>query len=183
MRLPILLAAVLLAAVPARGVELVTNGQFELPLDSGWQQDVSGGSIDRATNYDPDPDYEVWCYKATGAGFARLLQTISLQGVDVDFSAALRVAVSATSTAWAAAGLSLTYLDAAQQPLGETFVGVHTQYCPWSDSPTFHIVYLDPSVWQTSGFSIQDELVNLSGVDPDEVKAVQVMVHVEVYDC
>jgi MOSC domain-containing protein YiiM len=41
------------------GENLLTNGAFEQPLSVGWLQATSGSNvtINRATTYDPDPDF------------------------------------------------------------------------------------------------------------------------------
>jgi hypothetical protein len=50
---------------------LLTNGAFEQPLGTGWLQATSGVNvtINRATTYDPDPDYEAYVYKGSGSGY------------------------------------------------------------------------------------------------------------------
>jgi hypothetical protein len=173
----------LLLCPSVRGLELVTNGDFEEPLATGWEESVSGGTIHRGTSYDPDPDYEVRLYKGTGSGYARLDQPIEILGTDVAFSANLSLRASATSTAWAASALILAYLDEEQQTLGETRVCAASAYCPWEQSPTLHLIYPDQSIWIEHSFRIDEELTNLPGINPAHVKGIRVSLLAHVYDC
>ncbi|MBD3237304.1 MAG: hypothetical protein GF330_11410 [Candidatus Eisenbacteria bacterium] len=173
-----------LALVPAAGAdELLINGTFEEDLEVGWQQILDGGNLYRATNYDDDEDYEARAHKGTGTGGAELRQEVAIPGLDATFHAALRPLASATSSAWAGSGIRVGYLDDAGTLLGETHLGVITSYCPWENSPTFHLIELDPGVWQERGFRIDEELANLPGVDPAEVRRLRVSLLVDVYDC
>lgn len=163
--------------------ELLVNGDFEEELTVGWQQTLDGGTITRATNFDPDDDYEVRVYKGTGSGGAQLLQEVAIPGTDATFQVALRPLASATSTAWAASGIRVDYLGQSGNLLGETLLGVITPYCPWENTPTFHLIEVDPGLWQERSFRIDEELANLPGIDPAAVRSLRVTALVHVYDC
>jgi len=181
----LLLPLACLLAQPAGAVELITNGDFEWPLDTGWISGMSGSgaSITRGTSHDEDPDYEVYLRKPTGSGHVRVSQTVSVPGTDATFSARLKMNASATMTAWAASALILTYQDAGGQALGETRYVVRSQHCPWQSSPTLHIVLPDPGVWTDIAFTLDEELPNLPGIDPMLVQQVEVALYGLVEDC
>ena len=60
---------------------LLTNGDFEQVLDSGWTDNISYptsiDTIDRATGFHPDLDYEARVKKYDYA-YARLSQTVDI---------------------------------------------------------------------------------------------------------
>jgi hypothetical protein len=174
-----------LLVLPASADELLINGNFEEPLTTGWTASTEGVStvITRATHYDPDPDYEAHVSKATGNGYARLSQIVDLPGLDAVFSANVNLFASATSTAWAAAALSVSYLGADEMPLGTTYIIASTHYCPWDNSPTQHMIPAVPSTWESFAFTIEDELANLPGIDPLDVRGLEVALYAFVYDC
>lgn len=174
------------AMFPAAGTtELLTNGDFETPLTDGWTTETSGYDVtfDRATGYEPDPDYEVKVAKGTGSGFARLSQTVALPGLDAVLSADLKVTTSATVTAWAVAVLSIEYLDETGHLLGETYIGDLSRYCPWVSTEALHLIEVDPFVWATHTLALDEELANLPAVDPFEVLAVRLSLLAYVDDC
>jgi hypothetical protein len=68
---------------------LLTNGDFEEPLATGWFQGSSGSgfmTIVRETYYDPDPDYEVFVHKGDETGSIKLFQTVVIPTTDLEFS-------------------------------------------------------------------------------------------------
>jgi hypothetical protein len=170
-RVPLLLL-MLGFALPSSAVaiELVTNGGFEDELSPAWQEDVVGAAavIDRATGYDGDQDYEVLVQKGTGNGHARLDQTIVIPSTDLAFSVNAMLKASATEggTPWAAAGVALHYEDGFGNVQGTTMILCKTTACPWIDSDTLHLIPAPDENWNNFGFNLDDELLNLSGVDP-----------------
>ncbi len=172
-------------ALPAQALELTINGDFEQPLTTGWRQETVGSAwyIDRATTHDPDPDYEACVRQSTGTGSARLCQDVVLPSVDVEFSVRARIQATATSTAWAGAAVTLTYLDQHGIARGETYICVKSSYCPWTDTPTTHLISAPVNTWYDFAFNLADELVNLPGVAPAAIHQVRVSLLVRAADC
>ncbi len=168
-----------------RADEWLLNGDFEQDLSIGWQQEIVGGAgtITRSTTYDPDPDYEVRLLKTTGTGYVWLYQSVWLPDLGAVFSAAGKIDASATSTAWAAAGFLLEYLGDDDSVLGKTFLGTTTRYCPWENSPMFHIIDAIPGEWVDYSFVLGEELQNLPGVDTLRIRRVRVGLLAEASDC
>jgi len=171
--------------LPAQALELLLNGGFEQPLTDGWRQETQGSAwyIDRGTNYDPDPDYEALVRQNTGTGSARLCQEVVLPSPDVEFSVSARMQATATSTAWAGAAVTLSYLDQHGFALGETYICVKSSSCPWTDTPTTHLISAPVSTWFDFAFNLVDELANLPGVAPAAVHQVRVSLLVRAADC
>lgn len=158
-------------------VPFLTNGDFEEPLTTGWLQELSGSStfIARATNYDPDPDYEAYVYNGTGDGFAKLYQTVDVPTTDLEFSVNAKLYASSTSsTCWSGAAVVISYLDESGSLLGETMICYRAQACPWESNDTCHIIEATDSLWHNYAFNIDDELVNLNGVNQADIKKIQV---------
>lgn len=170
------LTFLLLATLGSASV-LINNGDFEQDLSVGWAQTIYGtaATITRGTGYDPDPDYEVYIYKGTGTGHAKLHQTPYIPTTDLDFSAALKLYASTNSTTcWAAGALIIAYLDETDDLLGETMLLYKTSMCPWVNTATRHVIAVTDSFWHDYSFNIDDELVNLSGVNPDDIRRIQI---------
>ncbi|MEO0183521.1 MAG: hypothetical protein ABIL40_08610, partial [candidate division WOR-3 bacterium] len=74
----------LIPFVCALAQNLLVNGDFEQDISVGWTKDTSGYSIyiDRATDYEPDPDYELRVEKQTGSGYARVKQIVDIPSVN-----------------------------------------------------------------------------------------------------
>jgi hypothetical protein len=175
----------LLCAVQADALELLTNGDFEEPLSPAWDQTITGttASITRAQHYDPDADYEVYLYKWTGDGEARLSQTIAVPGLDVEFTANANLFATATSSAWSGAALLIAYLDEGDAVLGETCICARSYYCPWTNSSTFHIIEAVPSQWTIYNVKIDEELENLPGIEASRIRQLCVTLQVYADDC
>ncbi len=159
----------------------LTNGDFEQPLNIGWTQSIvtatTGDTIDRATDYDADPDYEVKVKKYDAVS-AQIYQTVNVPTTDLDFSATAKfyaVEYTPTATYWAAAAICLRYLDQNNNLLGETRICYKTPHCPWTNSNTLHlIVEMFPNMWANYSFNLNNELTNLPGVNPSNIRKVQV---------
>ncbi|MBE0432541.1 hypothetical protein IBX73_03635 [candidate division WOR-3 bacterium] len=170
------LSLFLLAALGSASV-LITNGDFEQDLSVGWTQTINGAnaSIIRGTTYDPDPDYEVYVYKGTGTGHAKLHQTAHIPTTNLEFAASLKLYASSNSTTcWAAGALVIEYLDDLGDLLGETMICYKSSVCPWTNTPTRHIITPADSFWHDYAFNIDTELTNLSGVNPGDIKRIQI---------
>jgi len=149
-------------------IELVTNGGFEDDLPPAWEEESAGAAtrFSRATGFDGDPDYEVLAEKGTGNGYAKLNQTVVIPSVDVEFSVNAKMNASTTSGPWAAAGVALHYEDQFGNAQGTTMILRKTSGCPWMDDDTLHMIPAPDEEWNGYGFNVEDELVNLPGVDP-----------------
>jgi hypothetical protein len=177
---------ILLGAAIAHAGVLLTNGDMELDLGTGWSQASSGASvtINRATTYDPDPDYEAQVYKGSGSGYARLFQIVNIPTTDLEFSVSAKIyAYDNHSTAWCGAGVIISYLNENGSLLGDTRICMLSTQCPWSNSPTRHIIQTTDSMWHNYAFNIDNELADLSGVNPSLVKKIGVALFDSTYHC
>ncbi|MCS7258011.1 MAG: hypothetical protein NZ601_01360 [candidate division WOR-3 bacterium] len=162
--------------------ELLTNGNFEQPLDIGWYSTIvtatSYDTIDRQTFFHPDPDYEVRV-KKYDAVCAKVYQTISIPTTDLDFSVNAKLyAYEYTPTAsyWAAAAIILRYLDDNNNWLGETRITYKTPHSPWINTSTVHLINApDPNNWYQYNFNLNSELANLSGINSSAIRKIQVL--------
>jgi len=165
---------------------LLTNGEFELDLSTGWLQATSGSNvtINRATTYDPDPDYEAYVYKGSGSGYARLYQVVDIPSTDLEFSVTAKVyAYDNHSSAWCGAAVVIAYLDEDGLLLGDTRICDRSTQCPWTNTSTHHIIPAVDSFWHDYAFNIDDELGNLTGVNPADVKKIKVSLFDSTYHC
>ncbi|MEO0225428.1 MAG: hypothetical protein ABIL05_00595 [candidate division WOR-3 bacterium] len=169
------------------GYELVTNGDFEAPLTTGWTQTVSGDytsssyyTIDRAMDYNPDPDYEAQSRKYLHE-IASLSQIVPIPHIDINFSAQAKLWCKCEDNAYnyfAAAALILYYMNNDSQILGETRIYRGTTYCNWQNSSTIHLIRAaDTSNWYNYSFIIRNELNNLPGINPAQVKRIKVALY------
>lgn len=168
------------------GANLLTNGAFEQPLSTGWLQATSGVNvtINRATTYDPDPDYEAYVYKGSGSGYARLYQVVDIPSTDIDFSVNAKLyAWDNHASAWTGACLLISYLNESNSLLGATRICARSQGCPWNNSSTHHLINAVDSLWHNYAFNIDDELTNLPGVTPSAIKKIQISLLDSTYHC
>lgn len=161
---------------------LITNGDFEQTLDIGWQRDSNGVNItiNRATIYDPDPDYEAQVYKGAGTGFAELSQMVDIPSTDLLFTCNAKIYAfdnDADTLTWAAAALIISYLDDGGATLGETRICNFSTPCPWLSTPTCHLIIAIDSFWHNYGFNIDDELANVPGVNPADVQKISIALY------
>lgn len=177
------IALFLIIGISNAGV-LLTNGDFEQDLDTGWTQTIQGAlyldTIDRATNYDPDPDYEARV-KKYDAVYAKLSQTVNIETTDLEFFVSAKLyAYEYTPTVnyWASASVVLWYLDNNGDLLGETRICYNSPHCPYINSATFHMIEVaDPNNWYDYSFNLDDELINLSGVNPLDIAKIEVALY------
>ena len=179
----LLLSFLLVAQVV--GSELIINGDFEQPLSTGWGQIIYGpnGVIDRATDYDPDPDYEAYVYKGSETGFAQLFQVVGIPSTNLDFSIDLKLYAYANSTAWAGAAVLISYSDQNNVLLGQTYICARTTHCPWTENSTTHIIDASDSEWHYYGFNIDEELTRFAGVNPSDVAKIQISLYCKTSHC
>jgi hypothetical protein len=156
---------------------LLTNGNFEQQLNVGWSQTIgtqgTADTIDRLLDIFNNNIVRVKKYDAT---HAILYQTVDVPTTDLEFSVLANLYAyeyNSTATYWAAAAVCLRYLDNNNVLLGESRITSKTLHCPWISSNTLHIInqWLP---WSTYSFNINTELANLPGVNPSDIKKIQV---------
>lgn len=171
------------AASTAQAENLIVNGDFEQPLLPPWSLFTGGVcTIERLTDLDPDPDYEVHVDLA-GGGAGQLIQVVPVPDTEIDFTGHMRFHADGTGDAWAGAAVVLSYLNSAQELLGETRLGAWTHSCPWESGPASHLIGMPDDVWLDWSFNINEELVELPAVDPLAVRYVRVALYVQAYEC
>ena len=182
-----LMFACLLITAPAFCLELTVNGDFEDPLTTGWDQIIGAVSysITRSTHYDPDPDYEARVNQGTGSGYVRVFQVFTVPSTDLDFSANLKLYAwdNDPSDPWAGAALIVSYHDDFENLLGETFICIYSDNCPWINTSTRHLIVAADSSWHAYSFNIDTELGNLPGVNPADIEKVKVSLYTQTYHC
>ncbi len=161
---------------------LLTNGDFEQDLRSGWLYRVVtptyDDSLGRDIKYDPDPDYEVYV-KKHHATLAKLYQTVNIPTTDLEFSVTAHLYAyeypSTSTYYWSAAAVVLSYLDNNYNLLGVTRITNKSLHCPWANTPTIHLInVIDTINWHTYSFNLNNELNNLPGINRNNVKKIQV---------
>jgi len=161
----------------------IENGAFESDLGIGWQQQGSAGAtFTRATNYDPDPDYEVQVYKGAGSGYARLYQAMSFDCPVSDLNFFINAKMwaydnNADTLCWAASAVIVSYLNSSGTKLGDTRICMKTTPCPWVSTSTIHLINVSDSLWHNYSFNIATELGNLPGVNPANVRRIEVALY------
>jgi len=175
--IPVLLLAAMLYAD-----NLLENADFEQVLSIGWIESSGGANdtINRGTTYDPDPDYEAFVFKGYGSGFAKLEQPVVIPSTDLDFSIRAKIYAydnNADTLCWAAAGVILYYMNDLDMILGDTRICMRTTPCDWQNSPTCHLITVPDSFWHDYSFNIDDELANLAGVNPADVKKISIALY------
>jgi hypothetical protein len=172
------LLAVLVAAM-AYGQELLTNGDFELPLETGWIVDSGEYGykyVDRDTGYHPDPDYEAFDSIYAGNGFVSIGQVVDVPGIVLllTFDASFAIG-GGSSTCWPVAYVGISYYDNTDTKLGETRICYRNSYCTWTPSPTLSLTDITNPDWTTYTVNIVDELgERLPGVNPGDVARIGV---------
>ena len=160
---------------------LLTNGDFEQPLSEGWFSSAPGtySTVERATTYDPDPDYEARAFDSLGS-YAKLWQTVAIPTTDLEFSVSTSLDAfdnDADTLCWAGAAITVSYLDAYNTILGQTMICRFTTPCPWTNTSTCHLIVAPNSNWETYSFNVDTELTNLPGVDPDAIHQIEVALY------
>jgi len=160
---------------------LLTNGNFEQPLSTGWQLTEAGyySVVDRATTYDPDVDYEA-CATDSFGNYAKLWQTVDIPTTDLEFAVNAKLYAydnDADTLCWAGAAIIISYLDSYGQLLGETRICRFTTPCPWSNSSTCHLIIAPNINWNPYSFNINSELANLPGVNGADISKIEVALY------
>lgn len=170
----------LLIITPAFAGKLLTNGEFESALSDSWTQIKAGLNIviDRATNYDPDPDYEVQVSMGTGGGYCKLSQVAIIYDMplnELQFSVNAKLyAYDNDAEAWSGAAVNILYMNGNDSVLGDTKICARSSGCPWTSTATTHIIAAANTSWNSYSFTISSELTNLPGVVPAQIKKIGV---------
>ncbi|MCX8015687.1 MAG: hypothetical protein N2748_06660 [candidate division WOR-3 bacterium] len=161
---------------------LLTNGDFEQELKAGWiltfVDPTYGDTIDCLQKFDPDPDYEVRV-KKHHATLAKIHQTVNIPTTDLQFSVSTKLYAyehpSPLTYYWSASAIALRYLDDNYNLLGETRLTNKSLHCPWTNSPTVHLINVTDTInWHTYSFNLNTELNNLPGVNRNNIKKIQI---------
>ena len=179
-----IIVAMLILAGFVFGANLLTNGDFEQDLSVGWTQTINGiGTITRSLTYHPDPDYEVYVYKADGNGWIELSQAIDTEITDLVFSVDAKLYIYATSSqCWSGAAVCVFYLNESDDVLGETRICAASSACPWYDNDTCHIIQAPDTSWNSYTLYVDNELLSLPGITPSEVAKIEVALIAQCVD-
>ena len=177
MKTELIAPMVLVAVVSVCGSELLTNGDFEQALTTGWTYTDSGYGTklaDRAVNYHPDQDYEAQTYKFDNPGWVHLGQNVDVPSPSLELSFwASFEEYGGSSTCWSAACFRVYYRDSTGGLLGETRY-VYSTYADWTPSSTLHLIAVTDSGWTEYALDVKNELAdNLPGVDPSRIAEVE----------
>lgn len=173
----------LVIVVSGSGAELLQNGDFELApvAENGWVFESWGAFPDTgncrlrwAHSFIPDRDFETSLLK-TLEGSTRITQAVAVPTLDLGFSVECSLAAWTTSDPlYAAACITVEFLDRADSVLGETRLVRATSGCDWQSGPALHIVRLPDTAWCRRTLSIAAELAALPAVSPTSVKSLRV---------
>jgi hypothetical protein len=158
---------------------LLVNGDFEQDLSVGWTIDSSGyglRSVDRLTDLQPDPDFEVRCSLYSGAGSLALSQRVDVPHpwLGVSFWAKFEIA-GTSSSCWPAAYVGIGYFGDANNLLGETRVYHHNSYCTWVPTGTLSLIEVTNPDWTQYYVDVGQELnEHLPGVNPADIRQVRI---------
>jgi hypothetical protein len=173
----------------AVGSNYVENGDFEQAFTVGWTEYSPGsyGYFTRGTTYDPDPNYEAYGYRygsgGLGSGYDKLYQKFDIPITNLDFSANVKLDAWDSGTSWAGAALSIYYHNVNDAVIGVTRICRISAGCPWTNTSTQHLIYASDTNWHSYSFNLEDELGNLSGVDPEDVAAITIALIDTAYNC
>lgn len=175
-----IITVLLLCTITVNASVLLTNGDFEQTLTTGWAEALNGyyATAGRATNLDPDPDYEAWAADSYG-GYAIISQTVDIPCTDLTFSVDGKFYAydnNEDTLCWAGAAIMLSYLDESSCVLGQTYIGMHTEPCPWDDITSNHVILAPDTNWNTYAFNIADELSNIP-INPASIKKIEVALY------
>jgi len=174
-------AIFLVALVALASANLLVNGDFEQPIDVGWDTAaVNSAGGDTFTRSDtlgqPAAGYAVAVRKYL-AKYASMSQTVDIPDVSLTltFDGCLEIG-GGSSTCWPVAAFVVRYLDSSGVSLGNTHLYLHDQYCTWTSSDTQSLIEVTtPGVWTQFNLDIADELAkHLPGIAAANVKKLTV---------
>ena len=166
------LAPVPVAAMTAGG--LLANGDFALPLDSGWT--ASNRDLVGYHALAPMEDGGVQVRKVQ-CGYARLSQEVAVEDVALALSARLKLRASAETPGYYAYGaLALEYLGPDGAALADTRYLLLAGDAPVPDGGAHHVIPVPGDTWVDIDTDLAAELRdNLPGVDAGRVSAIRVV--------
>ena len=174
-------AALLLAVVGITTGNLLINGDFEEPLNVGWEENVrSAAGSHRFERSDtlgqPVPGHAAKVFKQL-AYHAALRQQVEVTDVNLTLTFDARMSLAGgSSTCWPTGVFVVNYLDADGAELGATMFLLRDQYNDWRESDTLKLYEVEePGVWTRYELDIARELAdNLPGVNSSAVRRLQV---------
>lgn len=174
------LMALLMLVTGSGLANLLVNGDFEQPMEVGWEQDVytlaGSHSFDRwDTLGQPTPGHAARVYKYL-AYHAAWRQKVDVPGpgLTLVFDARLRIG-GGSSTCWPTAAMTISYLDDAGGELGTTMYLLRDLYNTWQESDTlnFHEVTAN-GTWEHYQLDIAAEIAqNLPGFNAADVRGLE----------
>jgi hypothetical protein len=160
---------------------LFVNGDFEQPLEVGWEQKLY--SLAGSHSYDrwdtlgqPTPGHAARVYKYL-AYYASLSQVVDVPGADVDLSFEARLRIGGgSSTCWPTAVVAISYLDEYASELGTSMFLLRDSYNTWRDTDTLKLHDIQENgTWLRYELDVAQEIAdNLPGVNPDLVRKLEV---------
>jgi hypothetical protein len=173
-----LLAVGLLALLSGSGLaNLIVNGGFEEPFETGWKDTVFSMAGDfryeRGDTFGNGTGYAAKVYKYL-ASFASLYQAVPVTGLDLTLSFDARLLQgSGSSTCWPVAAFFARYLNAGGNEIGATCWYNHSVYADWRDNDTMNLIEITSADWNHYEINLADEIAtNLPGVNAADVAMV-----------
>jgi hypothetical protein len=158
--------------------QLILNGDFEDSLNY-WQLLHGTGYYDTvkvAPFYHPDPDNEVYLYKYD-ADYIKLFQTVNIPHIYLRFSFSgklLAKELNPSAPYWAFSSVILEYLDEEANYLGRTMFIYKTPHCSVANNERQHLIEITDTLWNDYQINLFEELANLPGINPFDVKKIRV---------
>jgi uncharacterized protein (DUF779 family) len=172
---------VLAALAGLASANLLVNGDFEQPIDVGWDTiavNLIGCDTFRWSDSlgQPTPGYAAAAYKYL-ASYASMNQTVDVPGVNLTLTFDARFVIGGGSeSCWPVASFVVRYLDAAGTSLGNSKIYLHNQYCTWAGSDTQSLIDITtPGVWTPFTLNVASELsTHLPGINPAGVNKLNI---------
>lgn len=163
------------------GQNLLTNGNFDQPLDVGWTRSTGGSgyvTIARDTFW-PGTGYQAFDSLYSGPGWGKLGQTVDVPGITLMLSFWAKFDAYGTSTTcWPAGCINVGYYDDMSNLLGQTRFYYSNQYCTWTPTSTFSLINITNPDWNRYTLDIAQELSSkLPGINPGAVSKVEVALY------
>uniref|UniRef100_A0A7C4XMJ0 Uncharacterized protein n=1 Tax=candidate division WOR-3 bacterium TaxID=2052148 RepID=A0A7C4XMJ0_UNCW3 len=165
---------------------ILINGNFEDSL-KGWNPYAQGETytINLDTWYDQDPDTEVYIGRLDKL-ITAVYQTCNTPVLDLDFIFSARLVARSLDSLHphpAVASIILSYLNIDEEVLGETRIFNYAESLYWFPSPKLHLIEISDTNWFSDTINIIDELQNLPGIEPLDVKKIRIILYGISYGC
>uniref|UniRef100_A0A7C6EGE5 Uncharacterized protein n=1 Tax=candidate division WOR-3 bacterium TaxID=2052148 RepID=A0A7C6EGE5_UNCW3 len=166
--------------------EFIFNGKFEDSLKH-WNTYAHGETYTITTDkiYEEDPDSEVYVGRLDKRETA-IYQTCYIPGLDLNFSFKVKLYAKSYDTLHphpAISSIILSYLDVDENIQGETRIFRYAESLYWYPSPVLHLIEISDTNWFNYTLNIADELSNLPGVNPIDIKKLRVTLYTRSYGC